>query len=378
MIFKMKLRNLLFILLISSLSKLLLAQNEKYTTNEEKVLVLINELRTNPKLFAEKYVANRAKDNFVAKDCYDYLIKAKAVSKVEISKGLNNSAEYHTKDIGYVGTTSNNSTDNTPFDARIASICKCEYELLSEVISYGSNNALDIVMQLVIDEDSPERNNRKALLNENFNKIGISIAKHRYYNFLCVVDLGKITVEYDDNVVNNTQNQNTNTFSLQEKELFDLINLVRTKPAEFAKKYLEINKNKSADYLECYNELIKMQAVGVVITSPALNKSAKMHVDDIGPKGMATHDASNGLAFSDKIKKYCNCSYSMIAENIDFGSSNPLDILIALLVDEGIPDRGHRKNILEKNFKYIGISIGKHASYNFMCVIDFADNVEPK
>ncbi len=254
-------------------------------------------------------------------------------------------------------------------------MCYCEYEFLSEVISYGFSNALDIVMQLVIDEDNAQKQNRKALLKDYYNKAGISIAKHRLYNYVCVIDLGKIEIELDSNQFNANKNK---TFSLQEQELLELINFVRTNPKEFAKKYVEKIKDKSADNLECYNELMNMKAVDKLIVSPALRNSAKKHVEDIGSKGLSGHDSSNGILFGDRIKSYCNCYYTMIGENIDYGSSNPIEILLTLLIDEGITDRGHRKNILEKDFKYIGLSIGYHASYQSMCVMDFADKVEPK
>jgi uncharacterized protein YkwD len=47
-------------------------------------------------------------------------------------------------------------------------------------------------------------------------------------------------------------------------------------------------------------------------------------------------------------------------------------IVISLLVDDGVPSRGHRRNLLDKAFKFIGLSLGAHPVYRHMCVMDFA------
>jgi uncharacterized protein YkwD len=47
-----------------------------------------------------------------------------------------------------------------------------------------------------------------------------------------------------------------------------------------------------------------------------------------------------------RVEKYGSWSGS-IAENIDMGNSNSVDIVIALIVDDGVPTRGHRNNIFD-------------------------------
>ena len=58
-------------------------------------------------------------------------------------------------------------------------------------------------------------------------------------------------------------------------------------------------------------------------------------------------------------------------ENISYGDDNARNIVIQLLVDDGVPSRGHRKNILNFKFDEVGVSVGKHSGYGSMCVIDF-------
>ena len=47
-----------------------------------------------------------------------------------------------------------------------------------------------------------------------------------------------------------------------------------------------------------------------------------------------------------RVEKYGSWSGS-IAENIDMGNSNALDVITALIIDDGVPNRGHRNNLFD-------------------------------
>jgi uncharacterized protein YkwD len=59
-------------------------------------------------------------------------------------------------------------------------------------------------------------------------------------------------------------------------------------------------------------------------------------------------------------------------ENINYGNANAKKIVTTLLIDDGVPSRGHRRNILNDTFRYVGVAFGEHRVYRHMCVIDFA------
>ncbi|MCZ6692800.1 MAG: CAP domain-containing protein, partial [Bacteroidetes bacterium] len=65
-----------------------------------------------------------------------------------------------------------------------------------------------------------------------------------------------------------------------------------------------------------------------------------------------------------------------IGENCAYGLYSPLDIVMGLLIDEGVSDLGHRKNILNPDYKVIGVAIRPHKSYGTNCVQDFAGGVK--
>jgi uncharacterized protein YkwD len=46
--------------------------------------------------------------------------------------------------------------------------------------------------------------------------------------------------------------------------------------------------------------------------------------------------------------------------------------VIKLLIDDGVPSRGHRDNIFNSDYKVMGCFSGPHKQYNMMTCIDYA------
>ena len=63
--------------------------------------------------------------------------------------------------------------------------------------------------------------------------------------------------------------------------------------------------------------------------------------------------------------------YYHVGENCSYGYDQAIDIVLTLMIDEGIKDVGHRKNILSEDFNSVGVAIRPHKNYRINCVIDF-------
>jgi uncharacterized protein YkwD len=62
-------------------------------------------------------------------------------------------------------------------------------------------------------------------------------------------------------------------------------------------------------------------------------------------------------------------------ESISYGQRSPSQVVEQLVVDRGVPDRGHRQDIFGRAYQLAGVACGPHAEWGSMCVIDFAGEV---
>ncbi len=161
------------------------------------------------------------------------------------------------------------------------------------------------------------------------------------------------------------------------KDIFYYMNYVRRNPVEFANNYIFPRINTSNEAEECFDELVNTNPVKELIWSEVLYKSSFDHAEDIGSNGLIGHMGSDSSDLAERVERYTGWEGS-IGENIYYGLSNPLEIVTLFLIDEGIDDRGHRKNILNSKYKYVGIAVYPHFYYGIVCVIHYAENLKLK
>jgi len=164
----------------------------------------------------------------------------------------------------------------------------------------------------------------------------------------------------------------------QTEEVLKIMNEVRTDPQGFLNgrllPYLKEHELENNSYAKSLvSELKVAKPVNALQSSSVLEKLAKGHAVDMGEKGKVGHNSSNGTTFVNRLRK--KIKTGMIAENCDYGNTEPLDIVMSLLIDDGITSLGHRKNILHPTLQYVGIAVEKHKTYRVNCVMDFASAI---
>jgi uncharacterized protein YkwD len=181
-----------------------------------------------------------------------------------------------------------------------------------------------------------------------------------------------------------------------EREVIHELNKVRSNPQRFAEDYMKeltaafsgnlytypgqetlMSKEGVSPLKECIEVLKSTAPMPVLNPSEGLSKATKDLLKDQQRNGGIGHITRGGLTPQNRIEKYGEWNVCS-AEDITYASSEARQIVIALLIDDGVPDRAHRKNVLNPCFRYAGVAFGKHPSYQTMCVIDYAGDYKTK
>jgi len=155
-----------------------------------------------------------------------------------------------------------------------------------------------------------------------------------------------------------------------EKEVVWLCNLARTDGSLFIKtflaQYLETNSAEDSYLESLVTDLKAVNNLPLLMPDKELFLVAKGHATKSGKTGHVGHKYFN-TRMEPLLKRF-----SAVAENCDYGNSSALEIVLSLLIDEDVPSLGHRKNILNKAYTFVGVSIQDHSIYGKNCVMDFA------
>ena len=179
-----------------------------------------------------------------------------------------------------------------------------------------------------------------------------------------------------------------------ERQVIIEINMVRTDPAEYARSFLvplrsyyryrflqypgeiAILTNEGIRALdECIEELQVTKPLSSLSPKKGLTLAARDHARDQAITGATGHTGSDESTLIDRLNRYGKWDISA-GENIDYGNGDARKIVTSLLIDDGVPSRGHRMSLLNSSFKFVGVSVGAHNVYRHMCVMDFAGSYQ--
>ena len=185
---------------------------------------------------------------------------------------------------------------------------------------------------------------------------------------------------------------NVNYLTDVEKDVILEMNKVRTDPKKYVELYIQprlryfngrnysvpgqitlVTQEGAAAVNECVTALNKINSAGVLSPERGLSLAAKDHVTDQSKTGQVGHNGSDKSTPETRMKRYGVFRGSWTyGENISYGDATGRDIVCSLLIDDGVSNRGHRTNIMNKAFTQTGVGTGTHKQYRTSCTITYA------
>jgi uncharacterized protein YkwD len=166
------------------------------------------------------------------------------------------------------------------------------------------------------------------------------------------------------------------------------MNLARQNPALYASFVQELRSRMSGNVIvlpghtrirtkegtaavdEAIRFLQNAQPLAPLTLSRGMSRAAADHCADQAD-GAFGHEGKDRSHAGQRIARYGNFSGGW-GENISYGKSSARDVVLALIIDDGLPARKHRKNIFNPNYNFAGAAFGRHARFGTMCSMDFA------
>ena len=186
--------------------------------------------------------------------------------------------------------------------------------------------------------------------------------------------------------------RNADYLSTVEKDVILEMNKARTNPSLYAELYITPRTKKFdgkvyngtlmtnegvAVVNECISYMKKAKALPVLNPEKGLSLAAQQHSSTQGETNQTGHTGVDGSTPFTRIEKYG--TYKTAGENISYGAMSGRDIVVQLLIDDGVSSRGHRKNIMNKDFSSSGVGFTKkHKTYGSVCVITYAGGYSEK
>jgi len=184
--------------------------------------------------------------------------------------------------------------------------------------------------------------------------------------------------------------RNAAYLSTLEKQVVLELNKVRSDPSRYARSFLAPQRKYYTGqklvypgeipirtqegiraFEECIQVLAKTRSMGILAPRAGLARAARDHVLDQSKTGQTGHDGRDQSDVSRRANRYGRWN-GKIGETIQYGHAAAARIVSSLLIDDGVPSRGHRKIILDPLFRNAGVAFGPHPKFRNMCVIVFA------
>lgn len=117
---------------------------------------------------------------------------------------------------------------------------------------------------------------------------------------------------------------------------------------------------------------------GAVDAAPGLVLAARDNALDQGKQEAPGSTGSDGSSPLVRMNRY-GLATDGTAEVLALGEQEPADILLRLLVSDGIESRADRIEVCNPEYRFVGIAVGPHpGTFGQLCVMDFSGGYQNK
>ena len=189
---------------------------------------------------------------------------------------------------------------------------------------------------------------------------------------------------------------NLSFMSPLERDILEEMNLARMEPQRYAAFVQEFKKYYTGNQLKlpgrqkavvtfegtaAVDEAVSFLNAAKPQPAMAINRgmclAAKDHANDLALKGVTGHKGSDGSSPNARLERYGSWE-GVVGENIVYDVSTAREIVIGLIIDDGTPNRGHRRNIFDANHRVTGVSVTDSPANGAKCVLNYAGGYREK
>ena len=153
------------------------------------------------------------------------------------------------------------------------------------------------------------------------------------------------------------------------------INWVRAHPAEYADQLRDAPQ--TAATREAIAFLQRRSPAPPLQYADGLRVSAAWHAVDEGRHGAFEHTGSDGSSAGERMRR-AGVWAGVLAEEMAAGQQIAGEVVRQLIVDDGVPNRGHRLDLMDPLLRRAGVGCAQHPVYGVICVIDLASAAPPR
>ena len=98
-----------------------------------------------------------------------------------------------------------------------------------------------------------------------------------------------------------------------------------------------------------------------------MSLAAEDHVKELGAAGKLGHRGLTGSWPTYRANRYGTWKEAL-GEAIYYDRGDAREVVMALIIDDGVPNCGYRRHIFDPAFRIVGVAWGPHAIHESMCV----------